>query len=203
MATPLRYNMTLPNGQPLRWDTPGARFGGTVEEVMAALGQQSNTMSTQNIVSGTLTETQKTAIQGAVTTILTNLPFAVDLTPQQRHDLMKAGDKSLAFIHRCRDLAAQNPAWLPKTFPSQELADDVALFDELAPIEALFISLLEKIRDTRLAAGSDSMMGSLILYGIAKAAGQGASLDGLIQQAGTRFARAGKTKVVPAAKSAS
>jgi hypothetical protein len=202
MATPLRYNMTLPNGQPLCWNTPGARFGGTVEEVMAALGQQSNTMSTQNIVSGSLTETQKTAIQGAVTTILTNLPFAVDLTPQQRHDLMKAGDRSLAFIYRCRDLAAQNPSWLPTTFPSQELADDVALFDALAPIEALFISLLEKIRDTRMAAGSDSMVGSLMLYGVAKAAGQGANLDGLIQQAGTRFARAGKAKVVPADKPA-
>jgi hypothetical protein len=202
MATPLCFDMILPNGQPLCWDTPGARFGGTVEEVMAALGQQNNTMSTQNIVSGTLSETQKTAIQGAVTTILANLPFAVDLTVQQRHDLMKAGDKSLAFIYRCRDLAAQNPTWLPKTFPLEELANDVALFDALAPIEALFISVLEKISDTRMAAGSDSMVGSLMLYGIAKAAGQGASLDGLIQQAGTRFARTGKAKAAPAAKPA-
>ena len=34
---PLRYGMILPNGQPLRYGTPGARWGGTVAEVMAAL----------------------------------------------------------------------------------------------------------------------------------------------------------------------
>lgn len=202
MATPLRYDMILPNGQPLRYDTPGATWNGTVEEVMAAIGQQNNNMSTQNIVSGTLTDAQKTAIQGAVTTILANLPFVVDLSIQQRHDLMKAGDKSLAFIYRCRDLAAQNPAWLPTTFPRQEFINDVALFDALAPILALFTSVLEKTSDTRMAAGSDAMVEALMLYGIAKAAGQGSGLDDLLQQAGTRFAHSAKAKTTPATKPA-
>jgi hypothetical protein len=42
MATPLRFDMTLPNGQPLCWDTPGATWDGTVEQVMAAIGQVQN-----------------------------------------------------------------------------------------------------------------------------------------------------------------
>ena len=189
--------MTLPNGEPLRWNTPGARWGGTVEEVMAALNQNSNTMSTQNLVSGTLTPAQITAIQGAVQTILTNLPYAVDLNLNQRQSLVKAGDKSVAFINRCRDLANQNPAWLPSTFPRTEFLADCALFDALAPIATLVGSTLEKINDTRMAAGSDAMVNGLILYGIAKAAGQGAGLDDALAQMGGRFAKTKKPKTTP------
>ena len=199
MATPLRWNMILPNGEPLRWNTPGARWGGTVEEVMAALEPQNppNKMSTQNLVSGTMTETQKTAIQGAVQTILANLPYAVDLTIDQRQSVVKAGDKRLAFLYRCRDLVNQNPAWLPATFPKAEFLNDLGLFDDLGPVESAQRQALEKTSDTRMAAGSDAMVAGLILYGIAKAAGQGAGLDDLLSQMGGRFARKAKAKTTP------
>ncbi|MEI6195753.1 MAG: hypothetical protein WCS42_15645 [Verrucomicrobiota bacterium] len=200
MATPLRWNMVLPNGQKLRFDMPGVRFGGTVEEVMAALNAQNNTMSTQNLVSGTLTDAQKTAIQGAVQTILANLPGAVDLSVQQRHDLVKAGDKSIAFLNRCRDLANQNPPWLPTTYPRQEFLNDLGYFEALGPEETLLRQALEKVSDTRLAAGSDAMVAGLILYGIAKAAGQGSALDDALAQMGGRFAHAAKAKTTPASK---
>ncbi len=39
---PLRFDMILPNGQPLRFDMPGARWDGTVREVMAALERKTN-----------------------------------------------------------------------------------------------------------------------------------------------------------------
>ncbi len=35
-SEPLRSDMILPNGHPLRWDTPGARWDGTVAEVNRA-----------------------------------------------------------------------------------------------------------------------------------------------------------------------
>lgn len=198
MATSLRWNMTLPNGQPLRFNTPGARWNGTVETVMAALEPQNqNIMTTQNLVTGALTAAQKTALEDAVQTLLTNLPFAVDLTPGQRKSLVKAGDKSVAFVNRCRDLAAQNPAWLPVSFPRTEFLSDCALFDALASVETLVGSALEKISDTRMAAGSDAMVAALILYGIAKAAGQGAGLDDALAQMGGRFAKTAKAKTTP------
>ena len=34
MGTPLRFDMILPNGQPLRYGMAGARWNGTVEEVL-------------------------------------------------------------------------------------------------------------------------------------------------------------------------
>jgi hypothetical protein len=198
VATPLRFDMTLPNGEPLRFDTPGARWDGTVEQVMAALAPPNqNTMSTQNIVSATLTEAQKTAIQTAVQTILTNLPFAVDLSIQQRRDLVKAGDKSLAFLQACRELVNQNPGWLPATFPRQEFLGDIALFESLAAIQVLTLQLHEKVTDTRMSAGSDAMVAGLMLYGIAKAAGQGSNLDSTLALMGGRFARAARTATPP------
>ncbi len=52
---PLRFDMTLPNGQPLRWDTPGARWDGTVAEVMAAIEPPTTTTAMpQNLISATL-----------------------------------------------------------------------------------------------------------------------------------------------------
>ena len=194
--------MKLPNGESLRWDTPGARWDGTVEEVMAAITPPKQTMSTQNLVSGTLTPAQKTAIDAAVQTILSNLPATVDLSPEQRHDLIKAGDKSQAFLSRCRDLVNQNPAWLPSTFPRTEFLADLALFEALAPVESEITQLLEKVSDTRMAAGSDAMMAALVLYGIAKAAGQGSNLDDTLAQVGGRFARKPRTKTTPAPKPA-
>lgn len=49
MGTPLRFNMILPNGEPLRWGTPGARWGGTMEEVMAAINQKNRPMAAKNV----------------------------------------------------------------------------------------------------------------------------------------------------------
>lgn len=40
MATPLRYDLTLPNGEPRHFDVPSIRWDGTVEEAMAALQPQ-------------------------------------------------------------------------------------------------------------------------------------------------------------------
>jgi hypothetical protein len=201
MATPLTFDMTLPDGEPLRFDTPGACWDGTVEEVMAAKQtQNTNQMNTQNLVTGEFTDAQKTAIETALQTILTNLPFGLDLTPEQRHDLVKVGDKSLAFLYRCRDLVLQKPSWLPSNFPSKEFLDDIALFDSLAPVETHHAQVGERITDTRMAAGSDAMVAALILYGIAKAAGQGANLDAALTLMGGRFAKKSKAQPDAAAK---
>ena len=99
------------------------------------------------------------------------------------------GDKSQAFVRRAKELAEQNPAWLPATFPREEFIADVNRFDALAPVEALFIMVLEKTQDTRMASSSDAMVQALVLYGIAKAAGAGSNLDDLIQQMGGCFSK--------------
>lgn len=151
-------------------------------------------MNTQNLVTGSITDEQKKAIQAGIQAILDAIPYGVDLSVQQRRDLVKAGDKSLAFIYRCRDIATENPAWLPPTFPRAELISDVALFDGIGVYINQLTQVLEKFSDTRMAAGSDAMVSALILYGIAKAAGQGSNLDELLAQMGGRFARSPKPK---------
>ena len=87
MATPLRFDMILPNGEPLRWDTPGARWGGTVEEVMAAIAEKNKAMSNQNKVSAQLVAQTVTEILAAFATIKTKLPFLISLTDDERAHL--------------------------------------------------------------------------------------------------------------------
>jgi|GEM_PF-1482846 len=74
--------------------------------------------------------------------------------------------------------------------------------DRGSPVESEITQLLEKVSDTRMAAGSDAMMAALVLYGIAKAAGQGSNLDDTLAQVGGRFARKPRTKTTPATKPA-
>ena len=198
---PLRYGMMIPfpdGPRPLTYGMKGAVWGGTVGDVLRANANTTQPMPTQNIVTGTFTAAQRTAIEGAVQTILANLPFAVDLSILQRRDLLKMGDKSVAFVRKAKELAQQNPAWLPATFPRQEFIDDLTRYDDLASVEMLVTTLLEKITDTRMASSSDAMVAALMLYGIAKAAGAGSNLDDLLQDMGSRFSKKKKAAATQA-----
>jgi hypothetical protein len=40
-------------------------------------------------------------------------PYTFALTPQERHAILKMGDKSLAFVEKTRDYASDNPNLVP------------------------------------------------------------------------------------------
>src|ERR1043165_4923363 len=124
MATPLRWNMILPNGEPLRFDTPGARWDGTVEEVMAALAEKNKNMSNQNKISAQLVAQTVTEILAAFATIKTKLPFLLNLTDDERAHLPHIGDKSGEVLTQTLNFVAQFPEALPATFSIAEFQKD-------------------------------------------------------------------------------
>ena len=146
MATPLRFDMILPNGEPLRWDTPVARWGGTVEEVMAAINQQNNKSMNTNKISAVLAPVDRDAAIEHLQSIKTLFPFLQGLTAEQKKRIKRAGDTHLPFIQKAYTYAAQHPEVLPGTFSLPEFAKDIAFFERLRPLPRLPPGLPRSLR---------------------------------------------------------
>jgi hypothetical protein len=142
-----------------------------------------------NRISATLSDTDQQAVMAAIQTIRQKLPFLIDLTPEERHDLPKMGDKSRAFVEQALNVATQNEDILPRSFDVAEMRRDVELIGALAPIIAVVAQLLELLEDTYIAAGSDAYTAALHVYQFARSAGKGAALDNALDALSQRFAR--------------
>ena len=191
MPEPLRWDMTLPNGEPLRWDDPAFTWDGFVPET----NTPQNIMS-QNLITLNIPDADWTDIDAALLVLETKLaPKLIDLTIEQRSELTKMGDKSEAFCRQSLINGRQNVASLPAQTVTDLTAEegDLAGVDKLRPRLARLTALKEKAADTEMALGSDIMVFCLFLYGLLVAIGQGAGLDELRGQMKTRFTRKKKT----------
>jgi len=143
----------------------------------------------ENRVSASLGEAERTALLGAIANLKSSLPFLIDLTPEERRALPKLGDKSRAFVSKALEVAIQNEDILPRSFDLEEFKRDVALFESLYPVLIAIAQLNELIEDTVLEVGSEAYAAALLVYNYAKANGKGSGLDGVVDELGKRFAR--------------
>jgi hypothetical protein len=110
------------------------------------------------------------------------------------------GDKSRAFVSKALEVATQNPDFLPRSFDLEEMRKDVQLFEAMYPIVVALAQLQELMDDTYTTVGSEAYAAALQVYTYAKASGQGAGLDSVVDELGQRFARkAKKAKPQPSA----
>ncbi|WP_017652225.1 hypothetical protein [Fortiea contorta] len=140
-------------------------------------------------ISATLTETQRESALQAIATIKEKLPFLIDISNEERKALPKMGDKSRAFVSKALEVATQNPEFLPRSFDLEEMRKDVQLFEALYPLLLSLTQLQELVDDTSLAVGSEAYAAALQVYAYAKASGQGAGLETVVEEMGQRFAR--------------
>lgn len=190
--------MILPNGDPLRFNTPGARLGGTVEEVMAAIAQQKQqkTMSNQNLVSTELTSQAVTDITTAVATIRAKLPFLLNLNEKQRKELQNITEASQGIVQATINFVAQHPEALPGTFDIGEFNKDAALLAPLQQVCSLIRGLNTDSQDTLRALHSDLYGETLDVYAAAKVSNRAGGYDDYINTVKTRFPK-GRRKSTP------
>ena len=129
------------------------------------------------------------AVMAAIVTIQQKLPFLIDLTVEERKALPKMGDKSRAFVSKALEVATQNPEFLPRSFDIEEMRRDVQLFEGMYPIVMAMMQLQELLDDTYIALGSEAYAAALTVYTFAKASGQGAGLESVVDELGQRFVR--------------
>ncbi len=143
----------------------------------------------ENRIDAALSDANRDKVLAGLSEIKALLPFLKDLTPTERRELPKMGDKSQAFVTAAGTLVGRDTSFLPKKFDTAEFLRDVALLKALLPIRAELVRLTELVDDTTMVVGSDAYVGALVVYQNAKANGEGAGLDDLLDELGRRFAR--------------
>jgi len=162
-------------------------------------------MSTDNRISAELSAESMERIRAALDTIRTELPFLINITPQERHTMAKLGDKSVAFDEKCVSYMASHPGYLPGFIDPEELRKDRNLRTNLMHLHADFSAVNTAIEDTLTVVGSEIWTADLAYYQTvregAKRGREGAQaiFDDLRQ----RFPSPSKTPAALRAKSAS
>ena len=132
-------------------------------------------------ISATVSDQAMAEIKGAIATIHAQLPFLINLTPDERRKRFKMGDKSLAFVRNSVTATQNNPDIVPGNFDIAEFNRDY--------------QLTETVDDTLLAIGSESMASSLLVYDYAKTASRHSpGIKSVADQLGERFKAVGKRR---------
>lgn len=129
------------------------------------------------------------AIDEALNVLDSKLIGLIGLTPEERRQLTKMGEKSEAFCRHAVTVLTENSQVLARNFDLPAYQADLAALDALRPRATRVQRLQERLSDSLMALGSDLMVASLEGYAHLKVAGQGEGLDALKQTLGSRFKR--------------
>ncbi len=125
--------------------------------------------------------------------IVAELPFLVALSEDERKGIVKLGPKSVDFVDKTRRVAGDHPGLVPADLDGPEFIKDADLYTQLGKFSGRLMEVAEAVADTRMQAGSEAMVVSLILYGILNQAKKVVpGLDDVMGEMGKRFKHAGK-----------
>ncbi|MFC2146361.1 hypothetical protein ACFLRT_03265 [Acidobacteriota bacterium] len=124
----------------------------------------------QGKISFELTEEAYGQIAQSIRALDSLLPFAINLTPDERKNCQTMGDKSIAFVEKAAQYADERPDLVPSYLDIPEFKKDLKLARQLRDLLMILEPSVEKISDTYLSAGSDAFWAARRLYSFVKAA---------------------------------
>jgi hypothetical protein len=127
-------------------------------------------MSKDNLVSIEMKQEDLQAILDAIAVIKTRLPNLVALTPGERKELAKMGDKTIAFVEKSLEYAESNAQIVPPYVNVPELRKDIKASEQLNQVARALVQLSDSLNDTALLAGSEAYKAALAFYNSVKAA---------------------------------
>jgi len=122
------------------------------------------TMAQENQLSFTITAQQMTDILAAIATLKQKLSFVIGLTNQQRHDMLKLGDKTVGFEEKCATYMANRPDLIPPYIDMAELAKDRAARGQVATIMRALGEVTQSLDDTDMQLSHEILMPDLSFY---------------------------------------
>ena len=143
-----------------------------------------------NRISLAIPDADRQAIQAAVQTLQDKLlPHLITLSPGDRRELPKMGDKTVAFVRKATDYARGDAQLRPAYLDLEELGRDLGAVDDLAGLHRVLAPIVDGLDDSMLAAGSEAYGAALSYYqavkGAARARIQGA--QAIADDLGRRF----------------
>lgn len=148
-------------------------------------------------IDATVTDAQRNEVFTAIADIESSLAFLINLTAKERQELPKMGSATQSFVSKALEIAGNNPQFVPPYADIPAMKKDYELALRLQGIEMQLASLLEKVSDTNLAAGSEAYVTGLTVYNSLKAAAK-VNVPGakaLAAELAERFAQASETPV--------
>ena len=91
-------------------------------------------------------------------------PYMVALTPAERHELPKMGEKTISFVEKAYDFAQQNPNLVPPYLDMAAFGVDFGDAHGLWTLVNSIRQLEENAGDTEMTAGSEAYQAALVFY---------------------------------------
>lgn len=147
----------------------------------------------QNLVDTHLTPDDWAIVDEAIARIQATIePLMVPVTPTDKKFMVKMGNGSEVFCRTALEVMGENVALMPRSFDLEEMRRDLTSHDALNARIVKLMRLLEKMRNTEMALGSDVMVASLEGYAVLKAVGKGEGVRALRKMLSRRFAGSGR-----------
>lgn len=140
------------------------------------------------------------AVQAAVQTLTRVLaPYLISLPGDGRRDLPKMGDKSIAFVRKARDYAANNPDLVPRFLDLQMFEADLSGVDTLNNLLRNLQPLVDNLEDSLALSGSEAYQAALVFYRSVKSAAQSGQPNAktIADDLSVRFPTTNRAKVAP------
>ncbi|MDR1957946.1 MAG: hypothetical protein LBQ54_02700, partial [Planctomycetaceae bacterium] len=97
-------------------------------------------------------------------------PYMLSLTPSERQEMLKMGEKSLSFVEKAHEFAKKNPNLCPPFLNMAEFDVDFADAHGLWVLQNTIRQASLNIDDTAMAAGSEAYQAALVFYNSVKVA---------------------------------
>lgn len=150
-------------------------------------------MSKKNQISAEITAAQSTAALSDIANISDTLKhvLTINLTADDRSNMLKMGDKTLAFVQKALEYAEQNEILRPSFMDLPEAKKDYQLAAGLQIIKQKLLALLRAVEDAEMVAGSEAYDASLIFYASVKGAARSnvSGSQAIADDLGQRFPR--------------
>lgn len=128
-------------------------------------------MSKENAISIEIPEAEITRVMELLNEVNGILDqYLVSLTPEQRRTIPKMADGSEPFVMKVLSYCKSDPIYCPPFLNVEELDKDFKVVEQLNPVYRNLNSLLDRVRDTKMLAGSESYVNSLSYYNSVKLA---------------------------------
>ena len=128
-------------------------------------------MTSDNLISIEISPDDLAKVSEAIKTIEgILLPQLKNLSRDERVQLAKMGDKTVAFVQKTLDYSETYPQFLPPFMDANEFRKDLAAVNTLNQINRPLTNLSQMLNDSILMAGSDAYIAALSYYNTVKQA---------------------------------
>jgi hypothetical protein len=118
-----------------------------------------------NRISVTIPAAVKQKIDDALAVIGKELtPYLHPLTPEQRQELVKMGDRSLGFMKKIEEYGTATPGFVPSFVDFAGLKEDVQATADLGSIFRPLQQLATDVESTMMQTGGEAYTDGLVVY---------------------------------------